>query len=60
MKKIYSRDGTEEGIVLGETSRPCFEGCCGTRLAVRWEDKRITYPCSHGIVSRPDGSEQIR
>ena len=60
MKKIYNREGTEEGIIRGETARPCFEGCRGIRLSVLWADQKVTYPCSHGIVDLPDGSKQIR
>lgn len=56
---MYSRDGKLKGLVVNLTSRGCHEGCLGTRLAVRWPGKRITYPCSAGLTVRKDGDWQI-
>jgi hypothetical protein len=58
-KYIYSRGGKQRGTVIGPTSRICFEGCRGTRIAVRWKGGKVTYPCSAGLVARWDGNLQI-
>jgi hypothetical protein len=49
--KVLSRDSKLEGTPTGG-SRPCqLEGCRGLRIAVRWPDKSITYPCTKGLDS---------
>lgn len=56
--KVLNRDATHEGTTTGGT-RPCtMEGCTGIRIAVRWPDGKITYPCSKGLGSK-DGKYQI-
>ena len=46
---IYSRDLAHRGRTTGGT-RPCnLEGCRGTRVAVRWNDGKLTYPCTAGM-----------
>ena len=48
-KKILSADGKTEGVPTGGT-RPCrVEGCTGQRVATRWPDKKVTWPCSKGM-----------
>lgn len=59
-KYIYSRGGKQRGTVIGPTSRICFEGCRGTRIAVRWKGGKVTYPCSSGMEPRKDGNWQIQ
>lgn len=60
-KKVYSRAGKEEqavGVVTGASA--CrLDGCGGTRLHVRWEDGKRTYPCAKGCKARPDGDLEI-
>lgn len=57
--KIYNREGTEAGEATGGTRFCRLEGCTGRRIYLRWPDKKITYPCSEGIVERADGNFQI-
>ena len=52
LKIIVSRDGKETGRTTGGT-RPCpVEGCRGVRIGVRWEDGKLTWPCSAGMTGR--------
>lgn len=47
---MLASDLTEAGTATGGT-RPCsLEGCNGVRVGVRWEDGKISWPCSKGIV----------
>jgi hypothetical protein len=50
---VYGRSGspyaTRKGRVVGE--RPCqLEACGGTRLAVRWPNGHLTWPCTKGMT----------
>ncbi len=49
---LWSSDGKLRGKILNVTERPCFEGCGGARLSVRWSDGTLTYPCSRAIEPR--------
>ncbi len=50
--KVVSRDGQHVGELTGG-SRACrLAGCTGVKLGVRWEDKRVTFPCSKGLEQR--------
>ena len=47
--RIESRDRKHKGHFTGG-GRPCtMESCGGVKLAVRWEDGKLTYPCSEGM-----------
>ena len=52
--RVYTRDGKEYGIVVGERESFC-KGCQEDhiRLAVRWKDGTLTYPCSKGLRTHP-------
>lgn len=56
--KIYGCKGSkfenEFGVATGSTS-PCqMEGCRGERIYIRWSDKHLTKPCTHGLVDGPE------
>lgn len=49
---VYSRDAKHLGRTTG-SRRPCnLEGCTGLRLGVRWDNGKITYPCTKGMIFR--------
>lgn len=54
-KNIRSRDNNEVGKFTGSTKRCTLEGCSGVRFAVRWNDGKLTWPCSDGIISDRKG-----
>lgn len=58
-KFVYARGGTLKGRNLGATQRACFEGCRGRRIAVRWPNGKMTYPCTRGLNVRKDGNWEI-
>ena len=42
------------GILTGG-HRPCaLDGCTGLRLATRWPDGRLTFPCTKGMAFDPN------
>ena len=44
---ILSRDGKYTGKATGGNTRRCPMECCkGERIGVRWEDGKLTYPCT--------------
>ena len=46
---VHSRDKKSKGKLTGG-SRVCqMEGCLGRALAVRWDDGKLTYPCTKGM-----------
>lgn len=46
---VHSRDNKIKGKLTG-SSRVCrLEGCTGRALAVRWENGKLTYPCTKGM-----------
>ena len=49
-EKVVSRDGDFNGVTIGG-SYPCkMEGCRGTRLSVRWDDGKVSFPCTKGMT----------
>jgi hypothetical protein len=56
---IYNSRGTEYAVRTGGTRLCPLAGCTGLRIYVRWPDNRVTYPCTKGLVRRPDGAYQI-
>lgn len=49
---VHSRDGKLKGKLIGG-SRICrLEGCRGKQLAVRWENGKLTYPCTKGMETQ--------
>lgn len=48
-EKVLGSDGASEGHTTGGSYACRMEGCRGTRLAVRWRDGTLSYPCTHGM-----------
>ena len=48
---IWSRDGKTKGLLTGGTRECSMEGCRGELLGVRWEDDKLSWPCSAGMKS---------
>jgi len=46
---IISRNGSEAGKLTGGTRKCQVSGCTGICYAVRWQDGKLTYPCSKGL-----------
>lgn len=48
--KILSRDGKHIGTATGGKGRRCsLESCKGECIGVRWDDGKLTYPCTAGL-----------
>lgn len=57
---VYSKSGANIGVITGG-QRPCLlADCGGTRVGVRWEDGRVSFPCAKGMKFRLDGQLQIQ
>jgi hypothetical protein len=56
---VWNAQGTEHGILTGNTRACTMEGCPGTRYDVKWPDGKITRPCGKGLRLRKDGSQEI-
>lgn len=52
--QVISRDGRLEGETTGVTRICQLSGCTGRQLVVRWPNKRITYPCTKGMIWEGD------
>lgn len=57
--KVMSSDRVHKGVATGGTRRCHLEGCKGTRIAVRWSDGALTFPCTEGMRSINDKTLQI-
>ncbi|HRZ18684.1 MAG TPA: hypothetical protein P5136_01390 [Methanofastidiosum sp.] len=52
---IIDRTGKIKGKTTGGT-RPCtLEGCRGKKIGVRWEDGKLTWPCTAGLMKTKEG-----
>jgi hypothetical protein len=38
------------GVLTGSSRRCQLEGCLGVRLYVRWDDGKLTMPCTKGMT----------
>jgi hypothetical protein len=47
---IYSRDAKHRGRLTGSRRLCSLEGCRGERLGARWNNGKITFPCTNGMV----------
>jgi len=60
---VYGCKGTKfenvRGTLTGGEHHCTLEGCRGLRLAVRWPDGHMTFPCSKGMRVRADGDYEI-
>jgi len=52
---LFSRDRKLKGHTTGGFRLCRLEGCGGLRIGVRWPDKKITWPCSKGLVGNKIG-----
>jgi hypothetical protein len=57
-EKVLSRDKKHIGFTTGAVRHCALEGCRGLRIVVKWQDGKITYPCSAGM-DRKDNVWQI-
>jgi hypothetical protein len=55
LKIVYSRDKKYIGKPTGSTRICQLEGCGGERIGVKWDNGKITYPCSKGMYFSPKG-----
>ena len=51
---IVSKKG-ERGHATGGGYACGLEGCRGWRIGTRWNDGRITFPCSKSMIEKPNG-----
>lgn len=49
---VYSRDAQHRGRLTGSRHMCSLEGCGGDRLGVRWDNGRVTFPCTKGMAFR--------
>jgi len=51
VKVLVELDGTitDAGSVTSSSRRCQLAGCSGRRIATRWPDGKVTYPCSKGM-----------
>jgi hypothetical protein len=49
--KVLSRDEKLEGRATGSYRYCQLEGCPGLRIAVRWPDGKLTWPCDEGLTT---------
>jgi hypothetical protein len=49
---VYSRDAKHRGRTTGSRRMCSLEGCKGDRLGVRWDNSRVSFPCSDGMTFR--------
>jgi len=47
---VLSSDGKIKGKLTGGSRHCGMSGCSGKALAVRWEDGKLTYPCTKGMT----------
>jgi hypothetical protein len=52
---VVSRDGKKKGKTTGGCYRCRMDGCPGLRIGVRWEDGKLTFPCSKGMIRNKKG-----
>lgn len=58
---VYRSSGTGRPGVMTGGRHACrqVEGCTGTLVSVRWLDGKISWPCTHGMTIRNDGTWRI-
>jgi len=54
--KIYSRGRKHVGKPTGSTRFCTLENCGGTRITTRWDNGKVTHPCSEGMNWSPKGN----
>lgn len=57
---VWSRGRKEKGAATGNWHHCQLEGCNGMRIAVRWPNGRLTFPCTKGMTfNREDDSYEL-
>lgn len=56
---VVSSDKKETGSMTGTTRRCQLEGCNGLRMGVKWADRKLSWPCTKGMVYK-NGKWEIR
>jgi hypothetical protein len=56
---VWDRDHKEQGKTTGGTRHCGMEGCPGFRVAVRWPDGHLTWPCTEGIGRESPTSDYV-
>jgi len=56
--KVISRTGNHTGHTTGATRICTLEGCRGRRIVVKWDNGKVTYPCTKGM-SEQNGAWKI-
>lgn len=59
MTKIWDREQKELGIILNSSYVCRARECDGVRLRVRWQDGKITYPCTRAMSTNDKGEKII-
>lgn len=57
---MYSVDGSKKGRIINFNSRMCKMECCSSPLiSVRWDDGKLTLPCSSMVKQISESEYQI-
>lgn len=56
---VYSRNKKSKGHTTGGEYSCQMEGCKGKRMGVRWNDGKITFPCTEGMKWINEHTAQI-
>ncbi len=51
---VLTAGGDAAGILTGGHRTCALGGCTGLRLATRWPDGRLTFPCTKDMAFDPD------
>ncbi len=59
--KIKTREGFPEawGVTTGGWKCCSMEGCTGIRVATRWADGKLTWPCTKDLIYLSDNTYQL-
>ena len=60
IRSVRSRNGKTTGRPTGGLHPCTLEGCRGSRVAVRWPNGQITFPCTRGMNATKRGDWRIR
>lgn len=52
--RVVSRTGSHEGRLTGGRHMCATESCSGERLGVRWDDGKLTFPCTKDMLWQGD------
>lgn len=59
LQRVFSTDGSTLGVLTGGGRRRRMVACLRRSLVVRWQDGKLTYPCSNGLIDHSSRSLQI-